>query len=138
MCAWLEKSKAVIPWCSIKKMFLRILQISQKKIYSGDFDARDFLCILNIFTAKIFRIILNGKTLLYSGLSWIFQRQYRDKNNSSYFIWSSVKSSLTRWESKNAHGEGWRLTWTMRTEAFYKLLTWTRLENNFRCILQNF
>ena len=28
--------------------------------------------IINIFTAKIFRIILNGKTLLYSGLSWIF------------------------------------------------------------------
>ena len=27
--------------------------------------------IINIFTAKIFRIILNGKTLLYSGLSWI-------------------------------------------------------------------
>ena len=27
---------------------------------------------VSIFTAKIFRIILNGKTLLYSGLSWIF------------------------------------------------------------------
>ena len=26
----------------------------------------------NVFTAKIFRIILNGKTLLYSGLSWKF------------------------------------------------------------------
>ena len=28
--------------------------------------------ITNIFTAKMFRIILYGKTLLYSGLSWIF------------------------------------------------------------------
>ena len=28
----------------------------------------------SIFTANIFRIILNGKMLLYSGLSWIFRR----------------------------------------------------------------
>ena len=39
----------------------------------------------NIFTAKIFRIILNDKTLLYSGLSWKFERQYQDKNNSLGF-----------------------------------------------------
>ena len=29
------------------------------------------LSTYNIFTAKFFRIILDGKTLLYSGLSWI-------------------------------------------------------------------
>ena len=49
------------------------------------------------------------------------------------FIWPSVKSSLTRRESRNAHSEGWWLTWTIRSEAFHKLLTWTRLENHFQC-----
>ena len=43
------------------------------------------VCYYNIFTGKTFSIILNGKTLLYSRLSWIFQRQHRDKNNSLRF-----------------------------------------------------
>ena len=46
---------------------------------------------INIFTAKIFRIILNGKTLLYSGLSWIFWLRSDGaknslENNASYFL----------------------------------------------------
>ena len=57
---------------------------------------------------------------------------------ASDFIWPSVKSSLTtlKRESRNAHGEGWWLTWTITTEAFHKLLKWTRLENNSNVNIQ--
>ena len=81
----------------------------------------------------------------FSGLSWMVKRYYiqdypeyfrgntKTRTIASDFIWSSVRSSLTRRESRIAHDEGWWLTWSMRTEAFYKLLTRTRLENNFQC-----
>ena len=62
-----------------------------------------------------------------------FRGDTETKTIASDFIWPLVKSSLTRQESRNAHSEGGWLTWTIRTEAFHKLLTWTRLENNFQC-----
>ena len=61
------------------------------------------------------------------------------RGNTWDFIWSSMKSSLCRQEKKNAHlacGEGRWLARSIRTEAFYKLLTWTRLENNLQCQFQ--
>ena len=39
------------------------------------------------------------------------------------FIWPSMKSILNLRERKNAHGEGWWLTRTIRTEVFHELLT---------------
>ena len=86
------------------------------------------LPLTNIFTTKIFRIILNGKTLLYSRLSWKFQRQHRDKNNSLRF-----HMAVNEKQSHQAREKNWWLTRIIRTEAFYKLLTLTRLENNFQC-----
>ena len=69
----------------------------------------------------------------FSGLSWMVRRYYiqdypeyfrgntKTRTIASDFIWPSVKSSITRRDSRNAHGEGWWLTWTIRTEALHKL-----------------
>ena len=53
---------------AITRSFYDEIHHWQKSWYEPSTDAY----LDNIFTAKIFRIILNGKTLLYSGLSWIF------------------------------------------------------------------
>ena len=76
---------------------------------------------VNIFTAKIFRIILNGKTLLYSGLFWKFQRQYRDKNSSLGFhqVVNREQSNQAREKTHRSDmwtcGEGrwlwWKIGW---------------------------
>ena len=51
----------------------------------------------NIFTAKIFGIILNGKTLLYSGLSWIFWLRSDGLRKASKIMsrtfWSTTQSN---------------------------------------------
>ena len=61
---------------TLKHLFTIRLKFSRQSIIEhGVFwpSVDAFLKIeLNIFTAKIFGIILNGKMLLYSGLSWIF------------------------------------------------------------------
>ena len=62
-----------------------------------------------------------------------FRGNTETRTIASDIICPSVKSNLTRRESRNAHGEGRWLIWTIRTEAFYKFLTWTRLKNNFQC-----
>ena len=76
---------------------------------------------VNILTAKIFRIILNGKTLLYSGLFWKFQRQYRDKNSSLGFhqVVNREQSNQAREKTHRSDmwtcGEGrwlwWKIGW---------------------------
>ena len=70
--------------------------------------------ISNIFTAKIFRIILNGKTLLHSELSWIFWLRSDGaknslENNASYSLINSAvyKRSVDR---RNPEGKGEQTT----------------------------
>ena len=67
---------------------------------------------------------------IFSGLSRKFYRQYL----KFHLVVDEEQSKQAR--EKNAHltsGEGRWLTRTIKTKAFYKLLTWTRLENNLRC-----
>ena len=56
----------------------------------------------NIFTVKIFRIILNGKTLLYSGQDYPenFRGNTETRTIASDFIRPSIDSCLTRRENK--------------------------------------
>ena len=89
--------------------------------------------------------ILSSKNTTYSqqkfsGLSWMVKRYYiqdypeyfrgdteTTRTTASDFIRPSIESSLTRREKKGTSNM-W-CEWRGKV-AFYKLLTWTRLENN--------
>ena len=87
----------------------------------------------NLFIKKNFRVILNGKMLWYSGLSWKCQRQYLDKNNSlGFLVVNEEQSNQARKKTHIRHGKTCLLTRIIRTEVCYKLLTLTRLERNFK------
>ena len=104
-----------------------LVQIILRKIIPWNDDFFKLICNYNIFTAKIFSIILNGKTLLYSGLFWKCRGNTETRTVASDFIRPSIESSLTRREKKctsNMWCEWWGKV------AFYKLLIWTRLENS--------
>ena len=77
-----------------------------------------------IFTAKIFRIILNGK-LLIQDYPKNFRGNTKTRTIASDFIRPSIESSLTRREKKKRISDMW---WEQ--ETFNKLLTWTTLENS--------
>ena len=69
---WIKE--AFILWISDSKKRYFSMQEVDRKIFPQHLRGlRDILrAEVSIFTAKSFRIILNGKTLLYSGLSSIF------------------------------------------------------------------
>ena len=72
-----SKKDEVPCWLNDKKKFetyiflLHQFELSLSYVIFFNSTSGSALAV-NIFTAKIFRIILNGKALLYSGLSWIF------------------------------------------------------------------
>ena len=75
----------------------------------------------------------------FSGLFWMvkpfyiqdypenFRYNTKTRTITSDFIRTSIESSLTRWEKKTHIRQMW---WVPGQLAFYKLLTWTRLENS--------
>ena len=69
---WIKE--AFILWISgSKKRYFSMQEVDRKIFPQHLRGLRDILrAEVSIFTAKSFRIILNGKTLLYSGLSSIF------------------------------------------------------------------
>ena len=91
----------------------------------------------NIFTAKILRIILNGKTLSIFRINLIIPGCNTETIAMvSDFLWPAVKSSLISWRGeKEKHivrPTTVEAVWTRTGEVFYKL-TRTRLENIVQC-----
>ena len=80
------------------------------------------ISITSIFMAKMFRIILNGKTLLYSGLSWNFRGNTETRTIASDLIWPSIESSLTRREKKKYIRHVLRAGGFLQIGSFYVIL----------------
>ena len=72
------------------------------------------------------RILIKSDEYLQTLCKYFQNYPENFRGSSSDFIWSLMKSSLSRREKKNAHltcAEGRWLTRTIPTEDFYKLLT---------------